>query len=247
MTFDFEQLEMAEQVRECQNYERETVEKESRKSDRRDGNAEFPLDLEPFSSSFGSSSASRPRSRVRTWFEIKRFFEADARGSPSGRAHSVRQLLLKTVHERLHQDGFVLIDCYLPKNAAQDLAKQLEVLNVKDQVAAGYKEAVQPWVGSHLLQSAFTLPQPVSRTKENHVALSNLCSTCEVSFSGASGELSVFRPDTKEGFLLSMKAFLHAAASRAETHSVATDKIPKVLVKFCFGELPNREGRAFEA
>ena len=162
--------------------------------------------------------APRMKSRARTWFEIRRFFEADARSSPNALQHCARDLLLKTIHERLHKDGFVVIQCQLPQKTAQDLCHML------CGTASNSNTLDCGWVGSKYLRDRS--PQVASQIAPNGQGPVQ----CEVTFCW-SGERQVLKPSTKLEFMSSLKAFLHAVAASAE--SSETSKVPAT---FAFGE-----------
>eukprot|EP00438_Fugacium_kawagutii_P011132 Skav221611 [mRNA] locus=scaffold1327:33752:34516:- [translate_table: standard] len=161
MTFDFELLDAAEQLQSGQDAQ--------------------PLDVErtaSASSGFISSKTSRPRARI--WFEIKRFFEADAKGAPNGALHCARELLLKTTYERLHQDGFVQIDAFLPTRTARHLSHELECKLLVSptkfdtfglQDSRSDRQLCSGWVGSKYLRSNtdFAAPLPLSAA-ESHLS-----------------------------------------------------------------------------
>lgn len=160
----------------------------------------------------------RMKSRARTWFEIKRFFEADARSCPNAVQHCARDLLLKTIHERLHKDGFVIIQCQLPRKTAQDLCHML------CGTASNSNTLDSGWIGSKYLRDR--TPQVESQIAPNAPGPVQ----CEVTFCW-SGERQVLKPSTKLEFMNSLKAFLHAVA--ASTESSETSKVP---ASFAFGE-----------
>ena len=239
MAFDFDELDEAEQVK--QGHTTKSNREKSKSPSDLAVLAELPCQ---------KPLRSRLKSRARTWFEIKRFFEADARGSP-GRAHCARQLLLKTIYERLHQDGFVLIDCYLQTKTAQDLSNKLRVLGLSGREPMANEPTIQPWVGSQLLQktvstaSSQSILHLVTTSETAELSFADQCSNCKITFSDrTSGEVSAFQPKTKEEFLLSLKAFLHSAADVAS--SEAQCGAEQVLVKFCFGEICDEQAEAQE-
>lgn len=161
MTFDFELLDAAEQLQSCQDAQPSDVERTAFAS-----------------SGFISSKTSRPRARI--WFEIKRFFEADAKGAPSGALHCARELLLKTTYERLHQDGFVQIDAFLPTRTARNLSHELQcklpvsptkfhTFDLQD--SRSDRQLCSGWVGSKYLRSDTALAVPLpSSDAESHTS-----------------------------------------------------------------------------
>ncbi len=242
MTFDFDLLDAVEQ--ETEDGFRDT--------------ASF-LEVEPISavsvaSGYSSASTWRP-SRARMWFEIKRFFEADARGAPNRTVHCARDLLLKTIHERLHRDGFVQIDSFLSKKTARDLSDDLMMLRGMQKASAAAVELHQSqgshtasgWIGSKYLKADKALESNGQEQKTSQISPVNLSSInlatlfrgCEITFSAPSGELLAFEPRTKEEFLRSMKAFVHAAANglseTCEAEKAQETEFGKVHAQFRFG------------
>ena len=195
---------------------------------------------------------SKTRSRARLWFEIKRFFEADGRGTPNGAVHCARELLLKTTLERFHQDGFVQIDAFLPQKIAYNLCDQLK-LPVLDSVALQDSPDLHSgWVGSKYLRKyhkdvlAFSCSSANVQEQRSAFQVSGLkpepsvsdLTGCEITFRTPAGELAAFQPTTKDEFLRSMKAFMHATADA--NSDACGDKLDKVHARFCFGDQSRR-------
>lgn len=239
MTFDFDLLDAVEQ--ETEDVFRDTT--------------SF-LEVEPVSSvsASGYSASNWRPSRARMWFEIKRFFEADSRGAPNRTVHCARDLLLKTIHERLHRDGFVQIDSFLSKKTARDLSDDLMMLRGMQKASAAAVElhqsqgshAASGWIGSKYLKADKASESNGQEQKTSHISpvnpssinLAPLFRGCEITFSAPSGELLAFQPSTKEEFLRSMKAFVHAAANGlSETCEAekAQTEFGKVHAQFRFG------------
>lgn len=237
MSFDFDLLDAAEQdVQHCFQ------------------DAKF-RGVEHFSDPVHAMKTSRPRARI--WFEIKRFFEADRKGAPNTAVHCARDLLLKTMFERLQQDGFVQIDAFLPRTTAHNLCDELKlpVLNTDNtNVELQDSQASQlssGWIGSKYLKKPrgiLSLPSPGANTHERRLAfevsglkpdvnMSDLAS-CEITFGTSGGGLLAFKPGTREEFLRSMKAFIHATADATVSLEALSEaeNVEKVHARFCFGD-----------
>lgn len=212
-------------------------------------------EVDHFSDPVHALKISRPRARI--WFAIKRFFEADRKGAPNTAAHCARDLLLKTMFERLQQDGFVQIDAFLPRKTAHNLCDELKlpVLSTDDiNVELQDSQASQlssGWIGSKYLKKppgTWSLPSPAANTHEREGAFevsglkpdvntSDLAS-CEIAFGTPGGGLLTFKPGTREEFLKSIKAFIHATADAAVSLEALSEaeNLEKVHARFCFGD-----------
>lgn len=198
---------------------------------------------------------SRPRAKI--WFEIKRFFEADRRAAPNTAVHCARDLLLKTMFERLQQDGFVQIDAFLPRKTAHNLCDELKlpVLNTDNTTVelqdSQASQLSSGWIGSKYLKKPrgiLSLPSPAANTHERRPAfevcglkpdvnMSDMAS-CEITFGISGGGPLTFKPGTRDEFLRSIKAFIHATADAAVSLEALSEaeNVEKVHARFCFGD-----------
>ncbi|CAE7357023.1 YRB2 [Symbiodinium natans] len=215
MSFDFDELDLAEQA---------------------------PARLWQVQNSLECTPAPKTErvSGARTWFEIKRYFAAEARqGHEDWKVRYARELVLKAIFEALHRDGFVVIDASMPTSTAKGLLRSMAELC---SAALGSAERMQPlrddcpapkgWVGSQIQRaSAASLGHGYA---QDCVSMSRSLhgQNCEVTFAGQSCE--AVRPQSKSEFLGIMRLFVHAIAdnSLAEVQVPASDK---VLVQLSFG------------
>ncbi|CAJ1403427.1 unnamed protein product [Effrenium voratum] len=176
----------------------------------------------------------RKMSRARAWFEIKRYFDADARRFAHKEVYA-RELLLKTVCESLQRDGFVVIDSYLAQHAARGLRAELGPLRIADETMEAPAQ-VAPWVGSQYLQR--TEHAGHLQRSEPGVSLREdpICRSCEITMGGAGGAASLFQPRTKDEFLRSVKTVLHCVAANS-TSEAEIPEADKVHVQLTFGDL----------
>eukprot|EP00930_Biecheleria_cincta_P071256 TRINITY_DN58771_c0_g1_i1.p1 TRINITY_DN58771_c0_g1~~TRINITY_DN58771_c0_g1_i1.p1 ORF type:complete len:303 (-),score=64.84 TRINITY_DN58771_c0_g1_i1:100-1008(-) len=209
-------------------------------------------------------------SRARAWFEIKRFFDAEPQkyyGSPDAQEWKIyyaKELILKTMCEKLQSDGFVVIDALLSPAYFQQLAQQLlnEAPEQQDALEchAGrrgdckqdFLEAEDDgrgWIGSHLLRAGSRRQETRSGNMSSVTALvaqagsgemdglaRTLCESCRVTLALGQEGCSSLQPQTKDQFLRIMKTYLHviSANSISEVTVRREDKIP---VQFCFGDV----------
>lgn len=183
-------------------------------------------------------------SKARTWFEIRRFFEAEPQKyyrSPDKdewKTYYAKELILKTLQERLQQDGFVVIDAKLAPAFFKELLGHLaleapERAAELEDLAGGPRPQEVGWVGCYPKpqpQALVNLPEDsITETPQDRV----LYESCQLSL-GTGKSSCAMQPKSKSQFLRFMKAYVHTIAANSMS-PIPVKPEDKISVQLSFG------------
>ncbi|CAE8674200.1 unnamed protein product, partial [Polarella glacialis] len=219
---------------------------------------------------FASPSSRSRLSRARAWFEIRRFFDAEPQkhyGATDGeewKIYYAKELILKTTCEKLHSEGFVVIDAVLAPSSFRELVRQLlsdasilpeQRAAIECHVPGGAtstellsSEKAAGWVGSHCLSQSSQHEEACRSSVQDwplQAALPSsdeaghdraLCASCVLSLAHDRSSASALQPASKQQFFRLLKTYVHvvAANSMSKLDLRQEEKIP---VQFCFGDM----------